>query len=143
MWVEFCIWNALIKRLVLFGLFWVIQRRPPEQCFSQEGSDLQTPGRSVCLRCVVTIRTTQGGLNVTCGAVFMGQLELYCLLPLGDAAAPNRPSVKKRRLNYNTNLSICCRQAEICVTAVSYKLTDTLVPASVDTPVQLFVSGNI
>lgn len=142
MWVEFCIWNALIKRqihkswycLVCFGLY---------KEGHQNSASARKAGRSVCLRCVVTIRTTQGGLNVTCGAVFMGQLELYCLLPLGDAAAPNRPSVKKRRLNYNTNLSICCRQAEICVTAVSYKLTDTLVPASVDTPVQLFVSGNI
>lgn len=33
--------------------------------------------------------------------------------------------------------------SEICATAVSYKLTDALGPASVETPVQLLVNENI
>lgn len=33
--------------------------------------------------------------------------------------------------------------SEICATAVSYKLTDALGPASVETPVQLLVNANI
>lgn len=69
---------------------------------------------------------------------------LLCVLPLGGAVAPNRPSVKKRPEEVKLqHKPVATLSSEICATAVSYKLTDALGPASVETPVQLLVNENI